>query len=86
MVRDYGLDYLIATVLLGGAIQVLFAVLGVAKLMRFIPRSPRNALRAPSRLPGFVWQASPMGSTRKRHWMRRERAEAWRRCFHLRRK
>ena len=37
--REYGLDYLIATVLLGGAIQVLFALLGFAKLMRFIPRS-----------------------------------------------
>jgi len=37
--REYGLDYLIAAVLLGGVIQVVFAVLGVAKLMRFIPRS-----------------------------------------------
>jgi SulP family sulfate permease len=39
VVRDHGLDYLIATVLLGGAIQVLLALLGVARLMRFIPRS-----------------------------------------------
>ncbi|MFV0319695.1 MAG: SulP family inorganic anion transporter [Microbacterium sp.] len=37
--REYGMDYLIATVLLGGLIQVLLAVFGVAKLMRFIPRS-----------------------------------------------
>jgi SulP family sulfate permease len=37
--REYGLDYLIATVILGGAIQVVLALLGVAKLMRFIPRS-----------------------------------------------
>ncbi|MDX2376596.1 SulP family inorganic anion transporter [Microbacterium sp. LRZ72] len=37
--REYGLDYLIATVLLGGLIQIVLAVLGVAKLMRFIPRS-----------------------------------------------
>ena len=37
--REYGMDYFIATVLLGGAIQILLAVLGVAKLMRFIPRS-----------------------------------------------
>ncbi|GAA1536877.1 SulP family sulfate permease [Microbacterium ginsengiterrae] len=35
----YGMDYFIATVLLAGAFQVLLAVLGVAKLMRFIPRS-----------------------------------------------
>jgi SulP family sulfate permease len=39
VVRDHGLDYLIATVLLGGAIQVVLALAGVAKLMRFIPRS-----------------------------------------------
>lgn len=37
--RDYGMDYFIATVILGGAIQILLAALGVAKLMRFIPRS-----------------------------------------------
>ncbi|MCI2956735.1 SulP family inorganic anion transporter [Agromyces atrinae] len=37
--RDYGMDYFIATVLLAGVFQVLLGVLGVAKLMRFIPRS-----------------------------------------------
>ncbi|MDJ1114892.1 SulP family inorganic anion transporter [Microbacterium dauci] len=37
--REYGIDYFIATVILAGILQVLFAVLGVAKLMRFIPRS-----------------------------------------------
>ena len=37
--REYGMDYFIATVLLGGVIQVILALLGVAKLMRFIPRS-----------------------------------------------
>ncbi|TQJ31324.1 SulP family inorganic anion transporter [Microbacterium sp. SLBN-146] len=37
--REYGMDYFIATVLLGGVIQIVLAVLGVAKLMRFIPRS-----------------------------------------------
>ncbi|BAL88230.1 putative sulfate transporter [Actinoplanes missouriensis 431] len=39
LVKTHGLDYLIAAVILGGLIQVLLAVLGVAKLMRFIPRS-----------------------------------------------
>ena len=39
LVREYGMDYLIATVILAGLIQVAFALLGVAKLMRFIPRS-----------------------------------------------
>ena len=39
VVREYGLDYLIATVLLAGVLQIILAVLGVAKLMRFIPRS-----------------------------------------------
>ncbi len=39
VMREYGMDYLIATVILAGLIQVLFGVLGVARLMRFIPRS-----------------------------------------------
>jgi SulP family sulfate permease len=39
VVRDHGLDYLVATVILGGVIQVVLGVLGVARLMRFIPRS-----------------------------------------------
>jgi SulP family sulfate permease len=39
VMREYGVDYLIATVLLGGVIQIVLALLGVAKLMRFIPRS-----------------------------------------------
>jgi SulP family sulfate permease len=39
VVRDHGLDYLIATVILGGVLQVLLGVSGVARLMRFIPRS-----------------------------------------------
>lgn len=37
--REYGMDYLIATVILAGLLQVILGVLGVAKLMRFIPRS-----------------------------------------------
>lgn len=37
--RDHGVDYLLATVILGGLIQVVLGLLGVAKLMRFIPRS-----------------------------------------------
>lgn len=37
--REHGLDYLIATIILAGLIQIAFALLGVAKLMRFIPRS-----------------------------------------------
>ena len=39
VMRDHGFDYLIATVILGGIVQILLAVAGVAKLMRFIPRS-----------------------------------------------
>ncbi|WP_318646838.1 SulP family inorganic anion transporter [Nocardioides donggukensis] len=37
--REYGLDYLIATVILGGILQLLLGLAGVAKLMRFVPRS-----------------------------------------------
>jgi SulP family sulfate permease len=39
VMRDHGYDYLIATVVLGGIIQVALALAGVARLMRFIPRS-----------------------------------------------
>ncbi|WP_084074556.1 SulP family inorganic anion transporter [Demequina sp. NBRC 110052] len=39
LARDFGLDYLIAAVILGGVFQVVLSLLGVAKLMRFIPRS-----------------------------------------------
>ncbi|MHB1065545.1 MAG: SulP family inorganic anion transporter [Georgenia sp.] len=39
VVREYGMDHFIATVILAGIIQVLLGVLGVARLMRFIPRS-----------------------------------------------
>jgi sulfate permease, SulP family len=37
--RQHGLDYLIATVILAGAIQVALGALGIAKLTRFVPRS-----------------------------------------------
>lgn len=37
--REYGVEYFIATVLLAGVFQIVLSVLGVAKLMRFIPRS-----------------------------------------------
>ena len=37
--REYGMEYFIATVILAGFLQVVLGVLGVAKLMRFIPRS-----------------------------------------------
>jgi SulP family sulfate permease len=39
VVRDHGVPYLLATVVLGGVIQVALGLLGVARLMRFIPRS-----------------------------------------------
>ena len=39
IMREHGFDYFIATVLLAGVLQIVLAVLGVAKLMRFIPRS-----------------------------------------------
>jgi sulfate permease, SulP family len=36
--REYGLDYFLATVILAGILQIVLSLLGVAKLMRFIPR------------------------------------------------
>ncbi|TJY72649.1 SulP family inorganic anion transporter [Arthrobacter sp. CAU 1506] len=38
LMDSHGLDYLVAAVILAGVLQVLLALLGVAKLMRFIPR------------------------------------------------
>lgn len=39
VVREYGVEYFLATVILAGILQLAMAFLGVAKLMRFIPRS-----------------------------------------------
>ncbi|MEV4186364.1 SulP family inorganic anion transporter [Streptosporangium canum] len=39
LTREYGLAYLIAAVILGGVFQIALGALGVAKLMRFVPRS-----------------------------------------------
>ncbi len=68
--REYGLDYLIATVILGGIFQILLSVLGVARLMRFVPRSVMmgfvNALAIlifTSQLPhliGVPWLVYPL--------------------------
>ncbi|MFD3518066.1 SulP family inorganic anion transporter [Streptomyces sp. NPDC058657] len=37
--KEYGLGYLVAAVILGGIMQVVLGALGVARLMRFVPRS-----------------------------------------------
>ena len=39
LAREHGVEYLVAAVVLGGVLQVLFAAVGVARLMRFLPRS-----------------------------------------------
>lgn len=39
LARDHGVEYLFAAVVLGGVFQVLLALSGFARLMRFIPRS-----------------------------------------------
>lgn len=39
VMKEHGLDYLIATIILAGIFQIVLAVLGVTRLMRFIPRS-----------------------------------------------
>jgi sulfate permease, SulP family len=37
--KKYGVDYLVAAVLLAGTVQVVLGVIGIAKLMRYVPRS-----------------------------------------------
>ncbi|WP_114569823.1 SulP family inorganic anion transporter [Exiguobacterium flavidum] len=39
LVKDHGLDYLLAAGILAGLLQILFGYLGVAKLLRFIPNA-----------------------------------------------
>ncbi|MEL4023718.1 SulP family inorganic anion transporter [Lysinibacillus endophyticus] len=39
LVRDYGLQYLFAATILTGFIQILFGILKIAKLMKFIPNA-----------------------------------------------
>lgn len=39
LVKSHGLDYLVAAVILAGLFQIILGLSGVAKLMRFIPRS-----------------------------------------------
>ncbi|EOR21657.1 MULTISPECIES: SulP family inorganic anion transporter [Bacillaceae] len=39
LVKDYGINYLLAATILTGIIQVVFGVLKIAKLMKFIPRA-----------------------------------------------
>ncbi|MHA6667675.1 SulP family inorganic anion transporter [Homoserinimonas sp. A447] len=37
--REHGIEYFLATVILAGLFQIMLGLVGVAKLMRFIPRS-----------------------------------------------
>jgi SulP family sulfate permease len=70
LVKDHGLEYLLAAVILGGIVQILLAAAGVARLMRFIPRSVMvgfvNALAIlifSAQLPqliGVPWLVYPM--------------------------
>jgi sulfate permease, SulP family len=39
MVKQYGVEYILPTILLAGIIQIAFGVAGLARLMRFVPRS-----------------------------------------------
>jgi sulfate permease, SulP family len=37
--KKYGVDYLVAAVLVAGVVQVVLGLIGIAKLMRYVPRS-----------------------------------------------
>lgn len=61
LVASHGIDYFIATVILAGVFQVLLAVAGIAKLMRFIPRqvTPLDGVEAVTyRVEGALFFAS----------------------------
>lgn len=39
LVKEHGLDYLLAATILTGVIQVIFGILKIAKVMKFVPRA-----------------------------------------------
>ena len=39
LVKDHGVEYVLPTVILAGIVQIIFGAAGLARLMRFIPRS-----------------------------------------------
>jgi SulP family sulfate permease len=39
LVKDHGVEYLLTAIILAGIVQIVFGALGLARLMRFIPRS-----------------------------------------------
>lgn len=39
LVREYGVSYVLPTVILAGLLQIVFGVTGLARLMRYVPRS-----------------------------------------------
>ncbi|KAI3489331.1 hypothetical protein L1887_46376 [Cichorium endivia] len=66
MVHQHGVQYILPAVLMAGVIQILFGVLGMARLMRFIPQSVMtgfvNALGILiffAQVPHF-WSRSPL--------------------------
>ena len=66
MVHQHGVQYILPAVLMAGVIQILFGVLGMARLMRFIPQSVMtgfvNALGILiffAQVPHF-WSQSPL--------------------------
>ncbi|MHB9347295.1 SulP family inorganic anion transporter [Enterobacter vonholyi] len=66
MVHEHGVQYILPAVLMAGVIQILFGVLGMARLMRFIPQSVMtgfvNALGILiflAQVPHF-WSRSPL--------------------------
>ncbi|MEV4316102.1 SulP family inorganic anion transporter [Actinocrispum sp. NPDC049592] len=68
--REYGFGHLVAAVILGGLFQIVLGSLGVAKLMRFVPRSVMagflnglGILIFLAQLPNLVnvpWQVYPL--------------------------
>ena len=72
LMKSHGMDYFIATVILAGVFQIILGLSGVAKLMRFIPRSVMvgfvNALAIlifMSQVPellGVTWMVYPLAA------------------------
>ncbi|MGW6918182.1 SulP family inorganic anion transporter [Kitasatospora sp. NPDC054939] len=58
--REHGFGYLVAAVILGGVFQIVLGLLGVAKLLRFVPRSVMVGFVNALAILVFVAQVSEM--------------------------
>ena len=62
LVKDHGLQYLFATTILTGIVQIIFGVFKLSSFMKFVPKSVMSGFKCPwnfsftAQLPHFKMQ------------------------------